>query len=65
MEYIFYLLIPVSSIGLMFLKDDNEGRKEIMNVLLIMNAFFFLSPLTRIIHQPSDFNTITISKQRV
>lgn len=44
-ELILFLLIPISSILLLFLKDMNKNRKEIMNILLIMNALLFLSPL--------------------
>lgn len=45
MEVILFLLIPLSSIGLLFLKDEKKERKQIMNVLLIINALVFLSPL--------------------
>lgn len=44
MEIIIFLLIPLSSVGLLFIKDDKKERKQIMNGLLIMNAVFFLSP---------------------
>ena len=45
MEALIFFLIPLSSIGLLFLKDDKKERKQIMNGLLIMNAFFFLIPI--------------------
>lgn len=45
MAVILFLLIPLSSIGLLFLKDEKKERKQIMNVLLIINALVFLSPL--------------------
>lgn len=45
MEIIIFLLIPISSIGLLFLKDSKKERKQIMNGLLIMNAILFFSPL--------------------
>ncbi len=44
---IIFLLIPISSIGLLFVKDYNARRREIMNVLLIINTFLFLSPLIK------------------
>lgn len=40
-----FFIIPLSSIGLLFLKDHKKERKIVMNVLLITNALFFLSPL--------------------
>ena len=45
MEAILFLLIPLSSIGLLFLKDVKKERKQTMNGLLIMNAIVFLSPI--------------------
>lgn len=45
MGAIIMLLIPLSSIGLLFLKDAKKERKLIMNILLILNALFFLSPM--------------------
>jgi hypothetical protein len=45
MELVLFLLIPLSSIGLLFLKDAKSQRKQVMNVLLILNAVLFLSPL--------------------
>lgn len=45
MEIIIFLLIPISSIGLLFLKDSKKERKQIMNGLLITNAILFLSPI--------------------
>ena len=45
MEAIIFLMIPLSSIGLLFLRDGKKERKRIMNGLLIMNVFFFLSPI--------------------
>lgn len=42
---IIFLLIPISSVGLMFVKDRNGNRREIMNVLLLINTFLFLGPL--------------------
>lgn len=45
MEAIPFLLIPLSSIGLLFLKDVKKERKQTMNGLLIMNAIVFLSPI--------------------
>lgn len=45
MAVILFLLIPLSSIGLLFLKDEKKERKQIMNVLLIINTLVFLSPL--------------------
>lgn len=45
MEAIPFLLIPLSSIGLLFLKDVKKERKQTMSGLLIMNAIVFLSPI--------------------
>lgn len=40
MGAIIFLLIPLSSIGLLFFKDAKKDRKLIMNTLLILNALF-------------------------
>jgi hypothetical protein len=45
MAAILFLLIPLSSIGLLLLKDSKRERKIVMNVLLILNAVLFLSPM--------------------
>lgn len=45
MGIILFFLIPLSSIGLLFLKDTKKKRKYVLNVLLILNAFLFLIPM--------------------
>jgi hypothetical protein len=40
-----FLLIPISSVVLLFLKDTKKKRKIILNILLILNVFLYLSPL--------------------
>jgi len=45
MEVIISFLIPISSIALLFLKDENKGRGRLMAALLIANALFFLFPM--------------------
>lgn len=45
MEAIIFLLIPFSSIGLLFFKDVKKERKRRINKLLIINAVIFLLPL--------------------
>lgn len=40
-----FLLIPISSVVLLFLKDTKKERKIILNILLILNVFFYLTPL--------------------
>jgi Kef-type K+ transport system membrane component KefB len=42
---VLFFLIPLLSITFLFVKDDKKERKQIMNVLLIVNAVFFLSPI--------------------
>lgn len=42
---IIFFFIPISSVGLLFVKDYNAVRREIMNILLIINTLLFLSPL--------------------
>lgn len=46
MEFtILYLIIPAVSLGLLFLKDSNRRRKQILNILLIINALVYLLPM--------------------
>ena len=45
MEEIVFLAIPIASFILLFLKDDQKVRKWVMNILLIVNLVFFLSPI--------------------
>lgn len=45
MDLLLFLIIPISSILLLFLKDRNKNRQVALNILLIINAFFFLIPL--------------------
>lgn len=45
MEILFFLLLPLSSIALLFLKDSNKRRKLRLNVLLLLNALLFMIPL--------------------
>lgn len=45
MEILLFLILPVSSIILLFLKDANNKRRRVMNVLLILNAILFLIPI--------------------
>jgi len=45
MALVIFLLIPISSVICLFLRDSNNGRKLALNILLIANALIFLSPL--------------------
>lgn len=45
MGIIIFLIIPLSSIAFLFVKDNNKIRRLILNVLLILNALLFLFPL--------------------
>ncbi|WP_343604188.1 hypothetical protein [Fluviicola sp.] len=45
MAIILFLLIPVSGIALLFVKDVNKTRKITLNILLILNTILFLLPL--------------------
>lgn len=45
MDIVLFFLIPLSSIALLFLKDYKKERRQFMNVLLILNAAFFLIPI--------------------
>lgn len=40
-----FSLLPLSSIGLCFLKDLNKTRKMVLNIILIFNGLVFLFPL--------------------
>lgn len=42
---IIFSIIPLSSIGLCLMKDINRTRKISFNILLMLNALFFLSPM--------------------
>ncbi|WP_343764682.1 hypothetical protein [Gangjinia marincola] len=39
------MLLPLSSIGLLFLKDDSKTRGLILNILLVLNAILFVLPI--------------------
>ncbi|SHJ98231.1 hypothetical protein [Pseudozobellia thermophila] len=40
-----FLILPISSIGLLFVTDSNPQRKLILNGLLILNAIVYLLPI--------------------
>lgn len=46
MEFvILFGILPLISIGLLFLKDTNKRRRLIINILLILNALVFTLPM--------------------
>ena len=45
MEYLIFSFIPFSSLILLFLKDNELKRKKLLNIGLIINTLFFLSPM--------------------
>lgn len=40
-----FLILPISSVGLLFIGDSNPQRKLILNGLLILNAIIYLFPM--------------------
>lgn len=44
MEVIFFVL-PISSIALFFLQDNNKDRRTLLNMLLLFNLIVFISPV--------------------
>ncbi|MDO6518139.1 hypothetical protein [Zobellia uliginosa] len=40
-----FLILPISSIALLFIDDSNTQRKLILNGLLILNAVVYLFPI--------------------
>jgi hypothetical protein len=40
-----FAIVPVSSLVLVWMKDLNRRRKVFLNVVLIANSLFYLSPL--------------------
>ncbi len=44
MGYFIFLLIPLTSFGLMFLRDSKRDRKITLSILMGINAVFYLFP---------------------
>jgi hypothetical protein len=40
-----FLLLPLSSIIIFFIKDSKKGRRKILNVFLIINTIIYVLPL--------------------
>lgn len=40
-----FMILPISSVGLLFIGDSNPQRKLILNGLLILNAIIYLFPM--------------------
>lgn len=46
MEFILLLsIIPVVSLGLLFIKDVHKRRRIILNIILVLNALIFTLPM--------------------
>ena len=46
MEFIIFLsILPVISLGLLFLKDAHRRRKQILNILIVLNVLIYSLPM--------------------
>lgn len=49
MYILYYLFVPVSAIIAFFLKDANQKRKKVINILLKINLAIYFAPLSLVL----------------
>jgi hypothetical protein len=45
MGTLIFLIVPILSIALLFVKDTDKSRKNVTNILLILNGLLYLVPI--------------------